>query len=31
MFITCITLFLLRDHDRIASVPGLGDPPSTVG
>ena len=31
MLAACITLFLLRDHDRIASVSGLGDPPSTVG
>ena len=31
MLAACITLFLLRDHDRIASVSGLGDPPSTAG
>lgn len=31
MLAACITLFLLRDHDRIASVSKLGDPPSTVG
>lgn len=31
MLAACITLFLLRDHDRIASVSGVGKPPSTVG
>ena len=31
MLAACITLFLLRDHDRIASVSGAGKPPSTVG
>lgn len=31
MLAACITLFLLRDHDRIASVSALGERPSTVG
>jgi len=31
MLAACITLFLLRDHDRIASVYGAGKPPGTVG
>lgn len=29
MLAACITLFLLRDHDRIGSVSATGDPPST--